>query len=107
MMSNYRKVYDFFLPWHKKYLNRLGYKGRFAIALTALTFVAVLPIIKEGLKNGRVIDLRHDWIRKKVRDINNSDFASLDEEEPPRPLPAKSNIQLFREEFVQVYSKAS
>lgn len=51
-----------------------------------LIFGSTAMLTSEGLKNRYALSLRNIWIRTQVRDINNLDFSSLDEENPPVPL---------------------
>lgn len=97
-----RKVYEG-LNWRKKVLNRLTISSRIAAGLLIVILITTSDKIVEGLKNNSIVELRHEWIKNKVKDVKNDDFASLDEEDPPRPLIPKTNIHRFKEEFDRKY----
>ena len=88
METKDKKVFES-IGWRKKMFNRLDYQGRFFIGLTLLLFITSTPRIRDALRNQNLHDVREKWILNKVRDINNQDFARLDEEEPPKPLPSQ------------------
>lgn len=77
--------------------------SRTTAGITAIILLTSIGYFTEGLKNSSIDELKHKWIRNEVKDIQNSDFARLDEEEPPRPLIPKSNVAKFKEEFERKY----
>ena len=79
-----------------------GKRNYLFLCLGPLMFMA--PMWPEGFRKHNLMELKHTWIQNDVRDLNNKDFAKLDEEDPPTPLPPKTSMQQFREEFLRRYS---
>lgn len=100
-----KKVYEFHKPWSTRVKNRLNYGTRVYGMLCVGCLCWLLPILPSGLRNNELLKRRHIWVRDEVKDVNNTDFAILDEEDPPTPLPPKTSAQQFREEFHLRYSK--
>ena len=102
MNEGTRRIYDF-LNWHKKARNRINYLARFTTGMLCLVVFGASGFIVDGIRNSSLETLKHEWIKNEVKDIHNTNFASLDEEEPPRPLVVKTNIHRFKEEFAKKY----
>lgn len=105
MAKEYKKIFGYNLPWYKKYWNRIDNVRRLYFVTGIFIFISSSGLIVDGIRNKRIEDLRNVWITTKVRDINNTDFSSLDEEEPPSPLPQRTGIDEFREEFARLANK--
>lgn len=52
-----------------------------------------------GYQMGKIEEYKKHWIKTQVRDINNSEFNHLDEEDAPIYVKPRTTAEQFREEF--------
>lgn len=101
-MEDQKKIFDFKKPTWKRIINRIDGSGRVFILIFAGLIITSYSTIREGLRNSELEKQRNIWIKTQVRDLKNTEFRSLDEEDPPAALIPKNGLEQFREEFSKI-----
>lgn len=88
------------LPAYVKFFNRFNFENRFYIGGGLGILFVTSGIIREGVRNGKMLEEREKWHKTQVR--HNPMYAYLDEEDPPIPLPNRTGPEQFRAEFAKL-----
>lgn len=81
-----KKIFNYGIPWYKKYLNRFCIEDRLVLYTGILILAASSGTIIQGLRNTNAEYIKNRWIRTHVRNIKDDTYAKLDEEKPPLPF---------------------
>lgn len=97
-----RSAFKFKKSIWERLSNSADPRARYFSALAGgLLIVFAWPIYK-GIQHGRIEDYKRKWIKTEVRDIKNTEFSILDEEDSPTPLEPRTGLQQFRAEFIKI-----
>lgn len=101
-MSQNKTIFDFKKSFWRRFSNRIDLVTRTAALLFFVIMGGSSPLILEGLRNTKIRDDKDIWIKTSVRNLENKEFSSLDEEDQPIPLKPRSAREQFKAEFSKI-----
>lgn len=100
--NNKQQIFNFKKPLTTRLWNSFDIKGRCFLLLSLGAVIMSFDIMKEGLKRTEYLEYKENWLKTHVRDLSNSRYAYLDDEDPPIPLSERTGIEQFKAEFSKI-----